>query len=104
MSRRPPRSTLFPYTTLFRSDSKALHGLPDGGDHHRRGKVRVGRRCARRFVFVGRKQFFDVLRYLLPFRGRLPVKGGRHRTPADVTRENAFLFIRSVVVFPFELL
>src|SRR5690348_17689507 len=27
MIRRPPRSTLFPYTTLFRS--------PSGGDHHR---------------------------------------------------------------------
>src|SRR5260221_11402015 len=27
MIRRPPRSTLFPYTTLFRS---ALHGLFDG--------------------------------------------------------------------------
>src|SRR2546428_8740677 len=26
MIRRPPRSTLFPYTTLFRSD--VLHGLP----------------------------------------------------------------------------
>src|SRR5690349_23892956 len=28
MIRRPPRSTLFPYTTLFRSDEKAL-----GKDH-----------------------------------------------------------------------
>src|SRR3712207_9596304 len=27
MIRRPPRSTLFPYTTLFRSEG-------DGGDHH----------------------------------------------------------------------
>src|SRR3712207_8134635 len=27
MIRRPPRSTLFPYTTLFRSEAK----LPDGG-------------------------------------------------------------------------
>src|SRR3712207_7107927 len=27
MIRRPPRSTLFPYTTLFRS--RARHGLPD---------------------------------------------------------------------------
>src|SRR5689334_23519987 len=26
MIRRPPRSTLFPYTTLFRSDDKALSG------------------------------------------------------------------------------
>src|SRR2546430_5743792 len=27
MIRRPPRSTLFPYTTLFRSDPKAAPGL-----------------------------------------------------------------------------
>src|SRR5947208_10502236 len=26
MIRRPPRSTLFPYTTLFRSDSRLVHG------------------------------------------------------------------------------
>src|SRR3712207_8101036 len=30
MIRRPPRSTLFPYTTLFRSD-KLLKGLEDAG-------------------------------------------------------------------------
>src|SRR5258708_26690517 len=32
MIRRPPRSTLFPYTTLFRSDPKTIsqvHDLPD---------------------------------------------------------------------------
>src|SRR5258708_30271533 len=34
MIRRPPRSTLFPYTTLFRSvgENRALQGLP-GDDH-----------------------------------------------------------------------
>src|SRR2546430_5783096 len=32
MIRRPPRSTLFPYTTLFRSRSVAEHPLPEG--HH----------------------------------------------------------------------
>src|SRR2546429_5135235 len=31
MIRRPPRSTLFPYTTLFRSH---LFGRRDGGDEH----------------------------------------------------------------------
>src|SRR2546427_3535561 len=32
MIRRPPRSTLFPYTTLFRSQSTlASHHLPDHG-------------------------------------------------------------------------
>src|SRR2546422_6194446 len=28
MIRRPPRSTLFPYTTLFRSPAWTVHGLP----------------------------------------------------------------------------
>src|SRR5438270_2125410 len=31
MSRRPPRSTLFPYTTLFRSQSRR-HGAGEGCD------------------------------------------------------------------------
>src|SRR2546430_17507606 len=38
MIRRPPRSTLFPYTTLFRSDRDCARG-PDGyllrGERHR---------------------------------------------------------------------
>src|SRR5690349_22204084 len=42
MIRRPPRSTLFPYTTLFRS------GPPGGGGRRRRGRgahrLRVDRR------------------------------------------------------------
>src|SRR2546422_7790643 len=32
MIRRPPRSTLFPYTTLFRSPRPARGALPRGGD------------------------------------------------------------------------
>src|SRR2546425_2602458 len=50
MIRRPPRSTLFPYTTLFRSilEERALHR--HGGDRHGRGQwadrreLRVDRR------------------------------------------------------------
>src|SRR3712207_6908730 len=35
MIRRPPRSTLFPYTTLFRSrDAEAVGDLGDGPDRH----------------------------------------------------------------------
>src|SRR3712207_8538415 len=39
MIRRPPRSTLFPYTTLFRSarDGQALRPQPDGGQPHLAG-------------------------------------------------------------------
>src|SRR2546427_1522133 len=32
MIRRPPRSTLFPYTTLFRSEIEARDEPPDGAD------------------------------------------------------------------------
>src|SRR5215217_9350106 len=35
MIRRPPRSTLFPYTTLFRS-AGALEAVLTGGTHHSR--------------------------------------------------------------------
>src|SRR3712207_8180369 len=43
MIRRPPRSTLFPYTTLFRSDPHVLGGdLRDSGGRHGRGPGPVG--------------------------------------------------------------
>src|SRR2546430_8893365 len=39
MIRRPPRSTLFPYTTLFRSSSDGSHFLQGvDGNRDRRGK------------------------------------------------------------------
>src|SRR3712207_8704869 len=40
MIRRPPRSTLFPYTTLFRSEEG--RGDQDGDDHRRRLLSRRG--------------------------------------------------------------
>src|SRR3712207_6884017 len=44
MIRRPPRSTLFPYTTLFRSEAR--HRLGDHaevlGDHRQRPELRLG--------------------------------------------------------------
>src|SRR3712207_7482340 len=50
MIRRPPRSTLFPYTTLFRSRAAPGGTLGDGGRRllrraTRRAAPRVGRRC-----------------------------------------------------------
>src|SRR3712207_7474901 len=39
MIRRPPRSTLFPYTTLFRSDHRGDEDEPAGaGPHHGAGR------------------------------------------------------------------
>src|SRR5256885_11132178 len=37
MIRRPPRSTLFPYTTLFRSNDERSHAGPRGSGKHQRG-------------------------------------------------------------------
>src|SRR3712207_6212443 len=52
MIRRPPRSTLFPYTTLFRS-GLPQHGLAD--DRHRRadGRARRHARQDRRLLRAG---------------------------------------------------
>src|SRR2546422_7155406 len=56
MIRRPPRSTLFPYTTLFRSRLREDHSVPDheqrslgAGDEARRlaNAVLEPRACAR---------------------------------------------------------
>src|SRR3712207_7243126 len=52
MIRRPPRSTLFPYTTLFRSQQRAAHRLL-AADVRRRRRLRrrllpgLGRRAER---------------------------------------------------------
>src|SRR5690242_21010289 len=50
MIRRPPRSTLFPYTTLFRSDDDAKEALSCVP-----GQVHVGR------FLAGNLQVLDVL-------------------------------------------
>src|SRR3712207_8391418 len=39
MIRRPPRSTLFPYTTLFRSGLQQVQHLQGGGGDHRGERV-----------------------------------------------------------------
>src|SRR5690242_6717615 len=50
MIRRPPRSTLFPYTTLFRSE--AAPALADQFAHHRHGQPggQAAAECDRRAV------------------------------------------------------
>src|SRR3990167_8336532 len=45
MIRRPPRSTLFPYTTLFRSPA---YGIPGLGEHKSGLPVLCERECQRR--------------------------------------------------------
>src|SRR6266511_497662 len=68
MIRRPPRSTLFPYTTLFRSPVCPLTSLPGQARPILRGRTSEGRRSS---VPTGRRGAAEVA---LPgtYLGRLP--------------------------------
>src|SRR5688572_31769289 len=63
MIRRPPRSTLFPYTTLFRSRCERRadgeRGLPRPGQHH---ADLVAERIVVDQVGPGRRWTFDIHR------------------------------------------
>src|SRR3712207_7489636 len=62
MIRRPPRSTLFPYTTLFRSDQEALQRLPR---RWREEATKAGRTVARIAVaFEAGRDGFWLARWL----------------------------------------
>src|SRR2546426_8903476 len=85
MIRRPPRSTLFPYTTLFRSDAYAA------------GQQQMPRRavCMQREV-VARRANGDLLAFLHLF-----VHGGRAAARGDrkSTRLNSSHLVISYAVF-----
>src|SRR3712207_7729975 len=82
MIRRPPRSTLFPYTTLFRSRQRARL-RPLGGDRHARrgGGARLPARRRRR---VRLRQRLDALH-----RRRRVRHGRRDRQDRKSTRLNS---------------
>src|SRR5260370_1636117 len=89
MIRRPPRSTLFPYTTLFRS-----------------GRVIVGR--ARQIGVVGRRVLdrravqiergYDEVRGILPGSHRVAEGQGRGAGTADIGRRPAVIEIERAQV------
>src|SRR2546430_4554906 len=56
MIRRPPRSTLFPYTTLFRSN---LLGVRGGEELLEAARLAVGARLAEREVVLERGEVAD---------------------------------------------
>src|SRR5256885_4520676 len=74
MIRRPPRSTLFPYTTLFRSG-----GPPDGRHEHQREAPVPGAGPAARLIPRGAGQIFGGLA-LLDLLGRERAVQGQVRS------------------------
>src|SRR5256885_8554722 len=88
MIRRPPRSTLFPYTTLFRSRLDDVHdGVED---------------VLARVAPGGRVQVLgpDTQRDLLALVGHEPARvGGRHPQDRKSTRLNSSHLVISYAVF-----
>src|SRR3712207_7296753 len=68
MIRRPPRSTLFPYTTLFRSRIAPIERAWSGLDHLYRAHRRTGQAVVALFVLHGALMLasIDSLVYLDP--------------------------------------
>src|SRR3712207_8206461 len=52
MIRRPPRSTLFPYTTLFRSEHVRVGAVPQDPDHHLRPLAVAGEEVDERIAVL----------------------------------------------------
>src|SRR5438132_9167257 len=80
MLRQPPRSTLFPYTTLFRSLSRAQRG----------GRPAPGR---------GRRSLRRLPRLPVPDRGRGPARAGGGGGDRKSTRLNSSHTVISYAVF-----
>src|SRR5438132_3149856 len=91
MLRRPPRSTLFPYTTLFRSRHVRLFSLgPRGGDQG--GRPERGARLV--VEHAERRARVVILEDLLR-----PVAALRHRLDRKSTRLNSSHTVISYAVF-----
>src|SRR2546430_7415534 len=84
MIRRPPRSTLFPYTTLFRSGAQASTPRPSAG-RRERGRIRSASRRSEEHTSELQSQSNLVCRLLLEKKNNMLVlvhavsEEGRHR-------------------------
>src|SRR2546425_8364815 len=81
MIRRPPRSTLFPYTTLFRS----LRGAGTGEEHLRHGRLPAVEHGAAASAVDPRAADHDRLR--APWRAGVRARGERLHRSEEHTSE-----------------
>src|SRR2546426_676759 len=81
MIRRPPRSTLFPYTTLFRSDlaHRLLRDLRDDAGTHR--PPPLPDRKPQLLLHRHRRDQVDRHRHVVPPHHHLPPRPPRHHPP-----------------------
>src|SRR5256885_11882636 len=96
MIRRPPRSTLFPYTTLFRS--KMLAGLeePDAGGIIKPATLTIGYLPQDGLTHSGRTVFEEASSAFQPL---LDLKAEMHDIDRKSTRLNSSHLVISYAVF-----
>src|SRR3989442_8513310 len=90
MIRRPPRSTLFPYTTLFRSNCQLDQSRRQSRDHSRRNPndpvgipPRVVSTRSEEHTSELQSRPHLVCRLLLEKKNKIAVAGGNSTTPAE---------------------
>src|SRR2546425_4417784 len=90
MIRRPPRSTLFPYTTLFRS-------VGSGPDHRQtwRGRQSPARRRSRRRLVPRSEEHTSELQSLAYLVCRLLLEKKKHTTAVTSARAQVFFCCRT---------
>src|SRR3712207_7895954 len=85
MIRRPPRSTLFPYTTLFRSEGERSDALP----------LLPARRLARRRLAGGRRRSAHPPATVLPrVRAQVHYRRGRSEEHTSELQSRQYLVCR----------
>src|SRR2546425_9727801 len=77
MIRRPPRSTLFPYTTLFRSHGQRLAAARFSAGRNRR-RALLGRRARLQHAAAIRAGFFSTPQPSHLSGGRVPGRSEEH--------------------------
>src|SRR2546430_17608490 len=96
MIRRPPRSTLFPYTTLFRSPHHGPGTPPDGAPRRRRGNGGLMQHFVARMVEMFRLELFLQLALATLFGGAIGLERELGGKPAGL-RTNILICIGSVL-------
>src|SRR5690348_17587576 len=89
MTRRPPSSTLFPYTTLFRSHLSLGLAVPRGRDRQGRRAVAATARGNARGLAGGRRAGAGLGETAARGRGRTSAVHGRARRDRKSTRLNS---------------
>src|SRR5258708_21594621 len=96
MIRRPPRSTLFPYTTLFRSTPVYRYTSPDGQTHQAKSHVSSGAVRRRETGRVDRKSTrlnssHQIISYAVFCFKKKHMRFDYHRVPSRLNQPPALI-------------